>query len=537
MPRPFIILGILISLGFASFEPATAEEPFILDGDQHREAEFNKSGSHTLTLELDAGEYVQGEVSGKQVTLSLIDAKGGHVRRLASGSGQQAFMFVVGDQGPYRLQLATSESSAAIVKLTNVVPPENQFPPPIRIESPSLRELQHDLQRGEGTDAFWKKVASQGTPLIESQGVEPPLASGELLVTFLWRGARNNVRLFGAPSNDHDPMIRLEDTDVWYRSYRVADTARITYRIAPDVPELNASAWVRRRAILATAQRDPLNHKYLPETAVDMFAGESLVELPNAPKQPWLTPDPQAVSGQVEPHEFASSLLNNRRDIFLYRPSEYQPGTHQNGLIVLFDGDKYLEQANFATVMNNLIAAKKIPPTAAILITNPSSQSRSEELPCNPLFAKFLAEELMPWARDQGVYADASRTVVAGASYGGLAATYAGMKHPELFGNVYSQSGSFWWAPDSSPGEPEWLTKQFVNADRLPVKFYLEAGTMEVGRNGTPGILDTTRHLRDVLQAKGYDVRYREFASGHGYLYWRFTFPFGVIDLLSTPNP
>lgn len=56
----------------------------------------------------------------------------------------------------------------------------------------------------------------------------------------------------------------------------------------------------------------------------------------------------------------------------------------------------------------------------------------------------------MPWAREQGLSATASRTVVAGSSYGGLASAYMGLMHPELFGNVLSLSGSYWWAQEGT---------------------------------------------------------------------------------------
>ena len=62
------------------------------------------------------------------------------------------------------------------------------------------------------------------------------------------------------------------------------------------------------------------------------------------------------------------------------------------------------------------------------------------------------------------------------------------------------------------------------------MRFYLEAGLFEAG-NGQLGIFDTTRHLRDVLQAKGYEVRHREWASGHDYLNWRGTLAEGLIEL------
>ena len=49
-------------------------------------------------------------------------------------------------------------------------------------------------------------------------------------------------------------------------------------------------------------------------------------------------------------------------------------------------------------------------------------------------------------------------------------------------------------------------------------------------------IPSTTRHMRDVLRAKGYPVRHAEFASGHDYLQWRGTLACGLIALLGEPS-
>src|SRR5690606_25662127 len=75
-------------------------------------------------------------------------------------------------------------------------------------QSPRLRALSKTLGNGGNTHAFWQEVTQQGSPLIE------PLDEHTSLVTFLWRGARHNVRLFGGPTRDHDPLMRLGDSDV-----------------------------------------------------------------------------------------------------------------------------------------------------------------------------------------------------------------------------------------------------------------------------------------------------------------------------------
>ena len=130
--------------------------------------------------------------------------------------------------------------------------------------------------------------------------------------------------------------------------------------------------------------------------------------------------------------------------------------------------------------------------------------------------------------------------VVGGSSFGGLAATCAGLSHPQTFGNILAQSGSYWWTPPQSDNssdsatdpEPNWIAKQFIASPKQPLRFYLDAGSEEIDLSGNGNsILLTSRNLRDVLLAKGYDVHFQEFAGGHDYLSWRGTFAEGLIVL------
>jgi enterochelin esterase family protein len=107
------------------------------------------------------------------------------------------------------------------------------------------------------------------------------------------------------------------------------------------------------------------------------------------------------------------------------------------------------------------------------------------------------------------------------------------LRHPETFGLILSQSGAYWFEPTHRDyAEPNWLARQFAERDKLPLRFYMDAGTNELdmtGRGG--GILVTNRQLRDILQAKGYEVRYQEFAGDHDYINWRGTLADGLIVL------
>ncbi|MFD1875794.1 enterochelin esterase domain-containing protein [Vibrio chagasii] len=75
-------------------------------------------------------------------------------------------------------------------------------------------------------------IESQGAPLVEYQ------LNNKAFVTFLFRGNANNVRLLGAPYGGHAQMSKIEGSDIWFRSFEVPDSTRLSYRIAPNVPQL-----------------------------------------------------------------------------------------------------------------------------------------------------------------------------------------------------------------------------------------------------------------------------------------------------------
>ncbi|HET6891195.1 MAG TPA: alpha/beta hydrolase-fold protein, partial [Pyrinomonadaceae bacterium] len=209
------------------------------------------------------------------------------------------------------------------------------------------------------------------------------------------------------------------------------------------------------------------------------------------------------------------------------------------------------------TTLNNLIAASKIPPTVAVFVEN-VPRRRLVDLVANPEFADFMAKELVPWVRSHyNVTKDAKQTVITGYSAGGLAAPYVALRHAEVFGNVLSLSGAFWWSfehnggvcgarcPDSggtggeyskdATTEGNFLVKEFLASPKLPLRFYFAAGTFEIDRDGGGGnILESTRHLRDVLLAKGYEVHYQQFVGGHDGLSWRGRLADGLIALLGS---
>jgi enterochelin esterase family protein len=297
--------------------------------------------------------------------------------------------------------------------------------------------------------------------------------------------------------------------------------------------------------ITVRSQRDPLNPKAIWDSAenpdLPLHRGSSTLDMPDEPPQPWAGKREGTPAGEIVKQEFASAFLKNTRPIFVYLPPGYSKNAQPYDLLVVFDGQTFIDIVPTPTTLDNLISEKRIAPTVALIVGNVNGM-RGTELPCNPTFAEFLHSELIPWLRrNYNVTRDPQRVTIGGCSYGGLAATCAAYRHPETFGNVLSQSGSYWWTPPPDPSKPDTFTpgadpsyvaQLFVNSPKLPLRFYLDAGSLELDRDGDgSSILVTNRHLRDVLRAKGYEVFYQEFQGGHDYLSWRGTIADGLIVL------
>ena len=541
--------------------------------------------TRSLSIRLDDGDYVVGSITQeRRVDLTLMNPKRILIRRTpgASRSGTMRFAFVAEGTGAHSVDITNpgTQTTRVDVVVDNIVSLDERLrPAPWRdtLTSPRIEALRTEIATGQPTDAFWKEMAQQGTPLVEPFGSDGKYQ----LVTFLWRAvnATRNVLVNGSfedPVSIQDlAMHRLGTSDVWYLTTKLPSGSRFEYRLSPNDP----MTWDESRSAErnATLQSDPLNPRRLaafamvscPPTAPNLIC-KSVTELPHAVPQPWTIAKPATPKGQVALHTITSAIQKLDRPFSVYTPANYRAAGPPNALLILFDGPMYLhfnssywydtESFQMLTTLNELIAASKIPPTVVVFVNNVGNR-RMVDLTANPEFADFVATELVPWVRAHyNVTKDASRVVVGGYSASGLAAAYVGLRHSEVFGNVISQSGAFWWAPDHNAGfctsmcqdsgyvartwrdattEGNWIGKQFLLGPKLPLRFHLDAGTLEVDRYGKGGgdILEPTRALRDILRSKGYDVHYQQFHGGHDGLSWRGTIADALIALLGSRQP
>ena len=120
---------------------------------------------------------------------------------------------------------------------------------------------------------------------------------------------------------------------------------------------------------------------------------------------------------------------------------------------------------------------------------------------------KFFVGDVRQWARSRfGVALPAERTAVWGASIGGELALAMGIRHPDLYGVVFSVSPGGGYRPAAVMPSP------------LP-RVYLVAGTLE------PFFLENATRWAVALRDAGADVVLAERVGSHGDAFWSEEFP------------
>jgi enterochelin esterase-like enzyme len=123
---------------------------------------------------------------------------------------------------------------------------------------------------------------------------------------------------------------------------------------------------------------------------------------------------------------------------------------------------------------------------------------------------RFFVADVGRWARSRfGVALPAERTAVFGVSAGGELALALGLRHPDVYGAVFSGSPGAGYRPAG------------VLPSRIP-RTYLVAGTLE------PFFLDNATRWAVALREAGADVMLSERVASHGRALWRAEFPLMV---------
>ncbi|AWS97936.1 MULTISPECIES: enterochelin esterase [Citrobacter] len=379
-----------------------------------------------------------------------------------------------------------------------------------------------------GSEAWWQ---SKKGPEWERE------ENGNYRVTFWWRdpqgtekeSAIRRVWVYITGVTDHhqnvppQSMQRINGTNVWCWSVSLSANWRGSYCFIPtarddifaalaadETPGRNVlrEGW---RQLLPQAIADPLN----PQSwRGGRGHAVSALEMPDAPVQPgWdqpAAPDCPAVCLQ-----WHSARLCNTRRVWVFTTGDDQPEARP--LAILLDGQFWAQSMPVWPALASLTHRGDLPPAVYLLIDAIDTSHRSRELPCNADFWLAVQQELLPLVKATTAFSDdPQRTVVAGQSFGGLSALYAGLNWPARFGCVLSQSGSFWWPHRGSHQDGaivEQLKSGKVSVQGL--RIVLEAGIRE------PIIFRANQALYAQLPSAPQSIFWRQVDGGHDALCWR----------------
>lgn len=180
--------------------------------------------------------------------------------------------------------------------------------------------------------------------------------------------------------------------------------------------------------------------------------------------------------------------------------------------IFITDGPMYIKQGRVPTVLNRLIASKKMRPVVAVFVDsrnpdNLSENRRNDEFFCNRSYLAFYTNDLIP-AIEKAYPVQQTREgrTILGVSFGGLNAACFGLLGFDTFSGIAMHS------PANHPIAN--LLPAYESEPRRPLKIFLSTGSP----------WDNTaanRKFRKILKEKGYEMKFIQTDKGHNWDNWR----------------
>ncbi len=336
-------------------------------------------------------------------------------------------------------------------------------------------------------------------------------------VAFLYQGEAKSVSWsgdfngWGYDKAFQNKGVQIPNTNIWMLKSAFPKDARLDYKIV-----LNGSDYIL----------DPEN-PYQQWSGVGGGSPNSELRMPLWKESPEQITHNDISHGTLK-HDILinSKILGYQVTYNVYLPYGYEK-MDKIPAVYVTDGYEYLlpQLGNMVTVLDNLIAEKKIKPIAAVFIdhrepVNRSNNKRMQELAMNNAYLDFFIKELIPQIeKNYPVIPDPSQRAIMGTSMGGLTSTYFAFARPDVFGMAGIQSPAFWTKPQiyqlcSNPANPK----------------------MKVSM--TSGLINDTskesRKMKDILAASSCEYHYREVNEGHSWGNWRNLIADILIDLFGT---
>jgi predicted alpha/beta superfamily hydrolase len=206
---------------------------------------------------------------------------------------------------------------------------------------------------------------------------------------------------------------------------------------------------------------------------------------------------------------FWSPQLGNSRTLRVYLPPSYQENRLKRyPVLYMHDGQNLFDASTSAfgtewrvdETINGAVPGGQMDEVIVVGVDNTWNRIWEYTPCCDPsyggggadVYERFLLDTVKPYI-DQAFRTLPGRanTAIMGSSLGGLVSCYIARRNPAVFSKTGCMSSSFWWNNEAFTQQVEQST------DHVPVRFYIDAGTLN------DGLPETTR-MDNALLADGY---------------------------------
>ena len=326
------------------------------------------------------------------------------------------------------------------------------------------------------------RAQTEGHPLIDGNAV-----------TFLWEGDSAPRLIDDLHGWEDAPQtLKRVSPNLWGGSFHLARDAYFEYAFYD--PE------TKQRL------RDPLNPR---RTWNGLGNYNHYFYMPEAAPSPLTLRQRGVPHGTLSRHTIETWMVGfpGHRRVTLYHP----PTNERVPLLVVYDGPDYLRRGHLPVIVENLVAQKRIRPIALAFLSH-GGPRRGLEYACSDATLAWIEHDVLPLANRElnliDVKTEPGAFGVLGASFGGLMSIYTGLRLPDIFGRVLSQSPVF-----------ETEGRDFVAVDLIrhaPTRpcLYIDVGSFDF-------LLEDNRRMIPLFREHNFDLTYHEYTGAHNYTSWR----------------
>ncbi len=364
--------------------------------------------------------------------------------------------------------------------------------------------------RGATTRKLAINQLRQNSPVTE-EAIDHFLAEHQMPIiegpkcTFLYRGGADEVHVLHRIVNQPQrvAMRRIELTSLWYVVIELPEQSRVEYQL-----EVRHGDHIEHG-------NDPLN----PYVAHSPVGSSSVCQATGYVTPDWTLPDPDARPGELVDLVMHSRALRRQTLSRVYLPARFRRSTTYP-LLVVHDGDDYINYSAMKTVLDNLIHRLDMAETI-VAFSNPGDRLR--EYPNHAGHARHISAELVPHLEEAyPLIPRREARALMGASFGAMAALSTAFRNPTMFASLLLQSGSFVFTDigDEHGGGPAFdPVVKFMNRYRarprhIADRMFISCGVYEP-------LIVPNRSMVPVFEGTGATVRYVEARDGHSWENWR----------------